>query len=252
MTPSRLLYRTDFEYSKLETIIEELDLNDIPSDGKHESEKDSKGKFLDTEATVVEFLECIHDISADMPSLFIDIEGINLSRHGSISILQINVHPADRTYLLDIHTLQEKAFLTPNSRGTTLKTVLESNEIKKVFFDVRNDSDALFAHYGIQLAGIHDLQLMELVTRPHNKKFVKSLAKCIERDAPITFAERVLWSYTKERGRRLFAPECGGSYEVFNARPLSEVILQYCCQDVEFLPRLWKTFDDRMTEKQRD
>ncbi|KAJ5995438.1 hypothetical protein N7481_002415 [Penicillium waksmanii] len=197
----------------------------------------SKVKFLDTKPKIVEFLESIRDISlTSTPSLYIDIEGIDLSRHGTISILQVYVHPADKTYLLDIHSLQEKASSTPDSRGTTLKKVLESNEFKKVFFDVRNDSDALFAHYGIHLAGIQDLQLMELVTRSYSKKFVTGLGKCIEKDAPITSTEKVDWSLTKERGRRLFAPEYGGKYEVFNNRPLSQDILQYCCQDVEFLP----------------
>lgn len=248
----QLFQKPDFGVSKLTTIIEELELDDKASDERHKPEKDSKFKFLDTEAAVVEFLETIHDIPTAMPSLYIDIEGIDLSRHGSISILQVYVHPADKTYLLDIHSLQGNAFSTPNSRGTTLKKVLESNEIKKVFFDVRNDSDALFAHYGIHLAGIHDLQLMELVTRSYNKKFVTGLGKCIETDAPITFTERDIWKSTKERGRRLFAPECGGKYEVFNKRPLSEGILQYCCQDVEFLPRLWKTYDDKMTPKKRN
>ncbi|CAI7572612.1 unnamed protein product [Penicillium pancosmium] len=247
---------SDYNVSKLTTIIEELDLLDHEAlDDKPEpaNASSSKVKFLDTKPKVVEFLESIRDISlTSTPSLYIDIEGIDLSSHGSISILQVYVHPVGKAYLLDIHTLQEKAFLTPGSRGTTLKKVLESNEIKKVFFDVRNDSHALFAHYGIHLAGIHDLQLIELVTRSYCKTYVTGLGKCIEHDAPITSRERADWSLAKERGRRLFAPECGGKYEVFNNRPLPQDILQYCCQDVEFLAVLWKTYDDKMTLEKRE
>lgn len=54
-------------------------------------------------------------------------------------------------------------------------------------------------------------------------------------------------SVPKNHGRLLFAPECDGAYEIFNRRPLSEDILQYFCQDVEFLPRLWKTYHMKMT-----
>ena len=76
------------------------------------------------------------------PSLYIDLEGINLSRNGSISILQVFVSSSRRTYLVDIHTLRNKAFSTPGTNGCTLKDILESDVIPKVFFDVRNDSDA--------------------------------------------------------------------------------------------------------------
>lgn len=122
----------------------------------------------------------------------------------------------------------------------------------KVFFDVRNDSDALFAHYGVNLAGIQDLQLMELATRSHRKAFVTGLAKCIEKDAPMTYSERQTWRQVKESGKRHFAPELGGSYEVFNMRPLPEKIKQYCVQDVQFLPKLWKLYNNKMTPRVRD
>ncbi|KAJ5379259.1 exonuclease [Penicillium cosmopolitanum] len=252
---ARLFQKSDYNVSKLTTIVEDFDLLDHEAlDDKPEPAKasSSKVKFLDTKPKVVEFLESIRVISSTTPYLYIDIEGIELSRHGNISILEVYVLPAGKTYLLDIYTLQEKAFSTLDSRETTLKRILESNEIKKVFFDVRNDSDALFAHYGIHLAGIHDLQSMELVTRSYSKKFVTGLGKGIETDAPITPTERLDWTRAKERGRELFAPECGGKYEVFNNRPLSQDILQYCCQDVEFLPTLWKTYDDKMTSKKRE
>ncbi|KAL8948658.1 MAG: hypothetical protein Q9222_005169 [Ikaeria aurantiellina] len=105
---------------------------------------------------------------------------------GSTAALAAKIHspPLDCTYLIDIHTLGGRAFTTidPNT-AQTLKAILESDGIPKVFFDVRNDSDALYAHYGIKLAGIKDLQLMELATRAFNKKFVNGLSKCIDKDA---------------------------------------------------------------------
>lgn len=55
----------------------------------------------------------------------------------------------------------------------------------------------------------------------------------------------------KDNGARLFLPERGGSYEVFNQRPLSAEILRYCAQDVHLLPRLWANYDRKMTEKWR-
>ncbi|CAN9149576.1 unnamed protein product [Alternaria alternata] len=88
------------------------------------------------------------------PVIYIDLEGSNLCREGSVSILTLLVDletSLKLAYLIDVHTLGEGAFNTAGVGKTTLKEVLQDEEIFKVFFDVRNDSDALFPHYGIAL-----------------------------------------------------------------------------------------------------
>ncbi|GLI80011.1 hypothetical protein PoHVEF18_008359 [Penicillium ochrochloron] len=123
-------------------------------------------KFIDTEDDLIRLVETIENVPTHPPSLYVDLEGVNLSQHGSISILQVFVYPRDETYLVDVYTLKKKAFTVPSSKtGETLLSILESSDIPKVFFDVRNDSDALFSHFGVKLTGVIDLQLMELATR---------------------------------------------------------------------------------------
>ncbi|QSZ28579.1 hypothetical protein DSL72_003077 [Monilinia vaccinii-corymbosi] len=181
------------------------------------------------------------------PSIYVDLEGVNLSRQGTISILQIYVAPLDQTYLIDVHTMGERAFSMIGSSGVSLKDILELATIPKVFFDVRNDADALFSHFGIRLLGVKDLQLMELATRFGGKTFVRGLAKCIEYDAPMTKQEKRVWKAVKEIGLKLFDPQLGGSYEVFNQRPLPVDIQNYCVQDVRFLPKLWELYNSKLT-----
>ncbi|KAJ4146943.1 hypothetical protein LMH87_001497 [Akanthomyces muscarius] len=204
-------------------------------------------EFIDTASVLSGVLDILHGLPTVPPSIFIDLEGENLSRHGTISILQIHVLPLKRTYLIDLYTLDETAFSVTGARGQTLKQILESSKIPKVIFDVRNDSDALYKHFNIRLAGMQDLQLMEVATRSFGRKHVNGLAKCIERDASLSAAERQRWKDCKETGIRLFAPERGGSYKVFNHRPMSKEILQYCVQDVHFMPRLWAYYNGKMT-----
>ncbi|KAF1732555.1 hypothetical protein CRV24_006443 [Beauveria bassiana] len=146
------------------------------------------------------------------------------------------------TYLVDVHCLGPKAFLTLVSDGISLKSVWESSVIPNVFFDVRNDSDDLYSHFNIHLRGIEDLQLMKLAARTSRKKFVSGLAKCIDMDAPLTASERRSLLESKKASQLLFAPEKGGSYEVFNKRPLAEEIVLYCVNDVCILPRWWKHY----------
>lgn len=188
--------------------------------------------LVDTCTAVADLIDTLTDLPTSPPSLYVDIEGVHLSRHGSISILQLLVSPDNRTYLIDIHTLGDKAFSTAGATGQTLKGILESDSIPKVFFDVRCDSDVLFKHFRINFAGIHDIQLMELATRNSSKRFVSGLSKSIERDLSLTANQKQAWEEIKEKGRNLFAPERGGSYEVFNACLLSNDMLLYCIQNV--------------------
>lgn len=110
-------------------------------------------ELIDTPAGVTRVLD---KLSLYLPTspCYVDLEGIRLSRDGTISLVQIFVQEEGVVYLIDIFTLGAKAFTTPGSTGTTLKSILESPSATKYFFDVRNDSDALFSLYGIKLAGI--------------------------------------------------------------------------------------------------
>lgn len=207
----------------------------------------SASELVDTVAAMSKVVDALSGLPTTPPSLYIDLEGENLCRHGNVSILQIFVLPARYTYLIDVYTLRNEAFLTRGTNGQHFKDILESKNIPKVIFDLRSDSDALYSHFQINLAGIQDLQLMELATRNFSRRCVNGLGKCIERDAQMTLMERMAWKENKEKGLNLFAPERGGSYQVFNVRPLSDEIIQYCIQDVQFLPRLWSSYSTRLT-----
>ena len=186
------------------------------------------------------------------PTMYIDLEGVNLCREGSLSILTLLIDtgiPTRRVYLIDVHVLGAQAFNTTGVKQKTLKDILQEEKIPKVFFDVRNDSDALFAHFGVELQGVEDVQLMESATRKttQSRKFLSGLAKCVENNVAMSFGASGLrsWKLAKEKGERLFKPEHGGSYEVFNQRPISEEIINYCIGDVQCLPelrdRFWNT-----------
>lgn len=133
-------------------------------------------KIIDTTAAISELVELFIDVPYNFPSTYVDLEGINLARHGSISIMQTFLLPRNEVYLIDVHTLGQDAFSHPSTSGTTLKGILEDENIQKAFFDVRNDSDALYAHFGVHLAGIQDIQLLELATRSGPRRFINGLA----------------------------------------------------------------------------
>ncbi len=203
---------------------------------------------------VKSMLDSFARLATAPPSLFVALEGIKLCRYGTIPTLTIFAPPRNSMFLVDIHVQSRDAFTATATDGTTtLKSLFESATIPKVFFDVRNDSDALLAHYGIVLSGIVDLQLMELATRRNcgiyaNRSFITGLAKCIDFDLPdFPSAAKATWQQSKADTTRLFDPMKGGSYDVFNQRPMLEEIKRYCAQDVMLLPDLYKVYDAKLT-----
>lgn len=204
--------------------------------------------MIDSPSALKAFIGSLPDLEGPTPCLYIDLEGNNLSRKGTLSLVTILVEPRHTVHLVDVTGLGKLAFHTAGPDGKTLKHILESQEIVKVFFDIRNDSDALFGLFDIRVKGIEDIQLMELASRGFQKRHVNGLAKCIERDSNLPFAVRREWRASKERGHKLFDPDLGGGYAVFDERPLSAEIQKYCVQDVIHMPALRELYRAKLCD----
>ncbi len=120
-----------------------------------------------------------------------------------------------------------------------LKSIFESTTWKKFFFDPRSDCDALFNLYNVQAVNVICLQLADVAqsraarqTRDHVNGLVRVLGQVL------TQAQLAVAEATKEAGKRLFAQDHGGSYDVFRVRPLHPTILSYCVADIVYFPLL--------------
>jgi exonuclease 3'-5' domain-containing protein 1 len=195
-------------------------------------------EMIDAAPALQAFIAELPEFPNGQPGLYVDLEGNDLSRNGTLSLITILVEPRHTVHLIDVKTLETAAFTTSDVNGKTIQQILESDSLVKVFFDIRNDSDALFSLFGIRVAGIEDVQLMEVASRTSSKRLLNGLAKCIERDAPISFADKREWRTVKDEGHRLFDPARGGSFAVFDERPLTPAMQKYCVQDVLHMPAL--------------
>ncbi|RMZ30118.1 hypothetical protein D0859_05785 [Hortaea werneckii] len=212
-----------------------LDLNTPQPQGDKET---TRVTIVDTEDQIVSMLEALASLESFSNNIFVDMEGVNLSRYGSISLMQIYVPESTDIFIVDIHTLGTQAFDITGPQGNTLGNLLEGIEVTKYLFDARNDADALYALFNIRLAHFIDVQLLELASRTGPKHVVRGLAACIEQEQVLTEAATREWKQIKEEGAKLFNPKLGGSYEVFNFRPLPQTLLDYCVGDVQYLPAL--------------
>ncbi|KAI7975485.1 hypothetical protein EIK77_003326 [Talaromyces pinophilus] len=202
--------------------------------------------LISSTSSLLLLLDTLVNLPVDPPSLYFDLEGTRLGRLGSLSLLVLHVAPRLTTYIIDVHSIGRDTFTTENSNGNSLRAVLQSPTIPKVFFDVRNDSDALYSHYNISVNAIIDVQLLELATRNDSMDFVAGLAKCIKKDSTASAAVKSSWQRTKETVTRLYDPYKGGNFDVFNERPLKPEIIRYCKQDVELLPSLWEVYSSKL------
>lgn len=81
------------------------------------------------------------------PIFYVVLEGLNLSRKGTATKLTMLVDieiPERHIRLIDLLAL---AIQTAGVVQTTLREILQNEQILKSSFDVHNDSDPLFAHF---------------------------------------------------------------------------------------------------------
>ncbi|PPR00133.1 hypothetical protein CVT24_008935 [Panaeolus cyanescens] len=197
--------------------------------------------FVDTVELLYPCLQDISPVGKPTPEeLAIDMEGVRLSREGRVATLQIIASKSAIVWVIDITKLGQLAFDYTTPFNQSLRAVLQNAESRKLFFDVRNDSDALYSHYGIILQNVYDVQLLDVASKRSRGVKIHSLlglGKCIEDN----FTDTEEWVETKKAGSELFNPKLGGSYEVFEKRPINPIILRYCSQDVALLFDLKKT-----------
>ena len=193
-----------------------------------------------------EVLPRLFNVPRTVPELYVDAEGISLSRGGELSILIVHVETSHHvhTYLIHVHVLEYLAFSTASSNGIhSLRSILQDNRIPKVLFDVGMDSDALFGHYGVLLQGVIDAQVMKLAAMGGGSNFLPGLGRCLLEDLALNSDEAALIETAKKRGQELWRPCSGGSLERFNDNPLLQGIIDYCVVDAAYLPRLFEKYN---------
>jgi exonuclease 3'-5' domain-containing protein 1 len=165
-------------------------------------------------------------------TLYVDLEGNSLSRHGTIFLITILVYPQRIIRLIDVLVLGKLAFTTASSNGKTLKSIFEDLDVLKCVWDVRNDADVLWALYHVKLAGVTDIQLLENASRASDKQYVRGLDKSVQFDLKLEFKETNCWIQTKKDMKSLMPTN------VFATRPIDTKTAQYCVNDVIHLPAL--------------
>lgn len=112
------------------------------------------------------------------PILSMDCEGIDLSRDGQISIIQLSTR--ERCFLFDVLGLDGKS-----EAIIALKPILESTSILKIIHDPKMDGDALFHIFDIRLTNVHDTQAWDSILKRATRNLNQTLLAygCEENEA---------------------------------------------------------------------
>jgi len=153
---------------------------------------------------------------ADVKVIALDLEGVDLSRAGRISIVQVST-PA-RCFLIDVLGKGPDDLVV-----SWLRSLLQSENILKVIHDSRMDSDALFHLLKIELVNVHDTSCWQAVIGLPNTslndvlRFYK-LTPNIERDKSVYQRNHAFWA----------------------TRPLTRQMLAWASGDVQFMFDLYQ------------
>ena len=189
--------------------------------------------------------------------LSVDCEGNSLSREGALTI--ITVATEEKVYIFDVQKLGQATF------SSGLGEILEGESHKKLMFDCRQDSDALWHQFKVKLSGVLDLQLLEVIYRRENPsasttKTPQSSSKNkrggrrnrrsqrTDEVEKIYGFRRCLELYLqdenlvkiKDKGKELLEEDD----ELWTKRPLTDELIQYCVVDTMAMFRLYNEMKD--------
>lgn len=204
---------------------------------------DFRIQLIDTLGSLLHLLRTVENCKVKI--IAVDFEGMKLCRHGALCLVQVCLQDEPHmVYVIDVYQLGRRCFSVATQRGTSFKTLIEDDSYTKVWFDPRNDVDALYHQFGVFPRGIFDLQLAEVADRRArglNVQYVQGLGKVLWNCHKLTLEQKRFADRINLLGKNLFEPQNGGNYEIFQSRPLNPVILVYAAHDARHMLTLYDT-----------
>lgn len=210
-----------------------------------------------TQARLIQVLACLSRERV----LYIDCEGADLSKgswrdgrqleegvegawpiHGQLCLMQIGT-TAGQTFVLDIQELGCQAF------DLGLRKFLEDPKVTKVVHDFRQDADALWHQFSVNVNGIYDCQLCDVFIRRLSDlqtKYVRGSAKLFQEYGIEIEKIPGYGLLTQEKKLEIHA-RFSEDRHLWERRPLPEDMVLYAKADILPLPRLHWALQQRLS-----
>lgn len=192
--------------------------------------------YITSKNSLRAMIEQLASLPTDEPHIAIDLEASDLGHKSPLCTIQIRVSLNNETFIVDLMVLGSSAF-DIRSGNHSLRSILEDAKVKKLVFDVRQDSCALYGNMKIKLRGMLDLQIMYMLQHfTETPRFRKGLEKVIRAELKdiMTPEETTNWSNNKNIKIT--------DYNVWQKRPIGLELMAYAAGDVLLLKKLYKKF----------
>ncbi|TGO58053.1 hypothetical protein BCON_0059g00320 [Botryotinia convoluta] len=171
----------------------------------------------------------LHGAAQNNPIYLLDLSALSAKT-------LVNTHSSERSLTIMQFTHAPspgQAFETDIPEHISLRTLFESPHIPKVVFDVRDISHFLYTECDISLAGVKDLQLMEVAVRDGVKDNLGDLAKCVELHSPLSSALKKEWEAKRVALLKIESQPC-------EQRPMRQDTMQHYAGEVCMLPGVYR------------
>jgi exonuclease 3'-5' domain-containing protein 1 len=172
-------------------------------------------------------LSLARDVLESACLLALDCEGIDLTREGTLCIVQLSTD--QQCFLFDVMGIDINSEI-----ALFLKEILEKDTIVKIIHDCKIDSDVLYHQLGITLAGVHDTQACHEILR-----------KCADRNLNDTLLENGLRTNIV-RDKKVYE----SNLAFWATRPMTPKMIQWASCDVLSLFNLYRVQIDKASDTQ--
>jgi exonuclease 3'-5' domain-containing protein 1 len=179
-------------------------------------------------------------LPTDGPNIGADFEGEDLRRDRELDLVLLHDYVVDQTYILDVYHLQSAAFDTSGTdEKSTLRSILQSDKILKLFRDVREESDAIYHHFKVKLDGVLEVWLFMMTANSQGwysaTRYRPGLYKTILNGVDMDVDTKNKWIAAKNNGKALWNPDQDGSFDRFTDHKCSQrsssiaAVISYIC-----------------------
>jgi exonuclease 3'-5' domain-containing protein 1 len=199
---------------------------------------------VDTPATVKSMLDKLDGQGSESADIFFEVSSCERATD-RISVCTIYMKSHHAAFVLDVNTLGSGAFFTSNTAGVSLKTIFADADIAKVVFDVRKVASALYESFQLSLAGIKDVQLMELASRAHGRQRLATLINCVNKESINLDVKD--WAEASRLANVVASQAQYKSGEASIRGPIKLASSLYDLSAVSFLPRLFSAYEQKLS-----
>ncbi|TGO53427.1 hypothetical protein BCON_0123g00020 [Botryotinia convoluta] len=212
------------------------------------TEFDKRFFLIDSVAKMNWFLPMLSNIQdSRRQELFCGCKGngVGLSRDGAITFFTVTITSLNTTYTFDVQVLGDQVFNMVGNNGLSLRMILESKKFGQVWWDMRNDFEALSHHYNIHSHFELDLHLLDIMSARGNRARLNSLIASVRKNqaGELRMNDPTLWrGYSgtwSSKKKEVKGYLDWNGFEALEIRPVNPIVILGCRIDTEILPELF-------------